>query len=356
MKLKIILSFAFVACFQFSQAQTKAEALATAQKLETIVSNGDAEALAAFFDLPAMMAILTEKSRAAKNEELMEGFSSRFSMKPFAQGVVNGTKTGRFQLLRHYEKDGKQHLLFRVLTGRGINYMDFHLTKNGDEIKGSDVKNYVAGDEMTTILAEMIDALVPEDVDPLDLMNVADTMIVMKQMMDRGEVRGVKEMFERLPQDLQGSKAMLIAYMEACKRISSKDYKAALEKFSRAYPNSPNAYLLLIDISALEKDYDKTLFAINKIDEIVEGDPILDYYRGNVYFLLQKNKESITCFEKVYAYDPELGMNMQALIAIYVKEEQVDKAKKIVETYKTSKGFDPVVLDLLNGKYPALKN
>jgi tetratricopeptide (TPR) repeat protein len=163
-------------------------------------------------------------------------------------------------------------------------------------------------------------------------------------------------MFERLPQDLQGSKAMLIAYMEACKRISSKDYKAALENFSRAYPNSPNAYLLLIDISALEKDYDKTLFAINKIDEIVEGDPILDYYRGNVYFLLQKNKESITCFEKVYAYDPELGMNMQALIAIYVKEEQVDKAKKIVETYKTSKGFDPVVLDLLNGKYPALKN
>jgi len=358
--LRFILSFVCIACFHFSQAQvkavTKAEAQATAQKLSDIVSAGDVNALAAFFDLPAMIGIITEKSRAAKNPELMEEFSERFSMNAFAQNLVTGSRTGSFQLLRNYEKESKQHLLFRMLTGKGINYLDFHLTRVGSEIKGSDVKNFIAGEEMTTILAEMIDALVPEDVDPLNLMNTTDTMIVMKQMMDRGEVKAVKEMYERLPPELQQSKAMLLGYMEACKRISVKDYKVALERFSQAYPNSPNAYLLMIDISTLEKDYDKTLCSIDKIDEIVGGDPVLDYYRGNVYFLLQKKEESRTSFEKVYAYDPDITMNIQALIATYVKEKELDKAKKIIETYKLSKAFDQKVLDLLNGRFPELLN
>ena len=346
----------FISCAPDRAKVSHEEAIAAAKKLEDYVKGGNVDGLAAFIDLPSFYSTLTTKSRVAKDPTLMKGFKSTFSMKAFAQKTIEGARQGSFLLLRQYEKDGRQRLLFRLMTATGITYQDYPLIKINNTIKADDVFSYTNGEDMTTTLADAIDVMVPEG-DLETGAKRADSLVRLKKLQERGDNQGIKDLYERLPVSMQETKGFLILYMEACKNTDRAAYKAAVERLSTLFPQIPSAYLLLIDISTEAKDYKKALFAIDKINEIIGagGDPYLDFFKGNIHNMMGKPAEAKAYFEKLYAFDPELRSNLGALITAYVTSNEIDKAKKLVDTYKTSKIFNQAELDLVYENYPVLK-
>jgi len=49
----------------------------------------------------------------------------------------------------------------------------------------------------------------------------------------------------------------------------------------------------------LREKYSKALNAIDSLDHIVGGDPLLNYYRGNIYSAMGQIDKSVVCFETV---------------------------------------------------------
>lgn len=361
--LRTILSFVFFTCILFSSCLTvapkvtKEEAIAAAKRLESVVESRNMEGFSSFFDKDAFCKILATKCRAVKDRKAMKGFKSGFSMMPLAKATIEFAQTGSYHFLRHYEKDGRHRVLFRIYGENGFAYQDFQLIKVNNTVKAEDMYSYSSGEDITTTVAEVMDVLLPEDFDTKDTGGrFRDTIVRIKKMKDKRDYEGIKESYERLPAEYQQIKGVLMVYIEACQNLDNSYYKAAMEKFAQLYPDAPNSYLLLLDAYILDQEYDKALVAIDKLDKFTGGDPFLNFYRGNLYKLKGEIAESKTYHEKAFAYDPGMLANMEALIMVYVEDKETDKAKKIIASYKASKSFKQKQLDYLELVYPHLFN
>ena len=349
--IRIAVLFVCFACVLFTSCGTDTatvsdeEALAAGKKLEAMIKSGDVEGITVFFDAPSFYGRIAVMSRAAQVPKVMNEFKSAKSITLYAKRVILAAKNGDFRYVRSSKYDEGQRLLFRVFSlAGGINYHEFFLEKVKTVVKIVNARNYEMGDVLTIALADHIDLI----------MQGNDKVTLFMKKKNEGDLESMKALYMQMPAEIQEKNGVLLAYIEACQRTSDSNYKAAAEKYFQLYPVSGGSCLLMIDVSIRAKEYDKALHAVDNLETIVGGDPFLNFVRGNIYLLMEDPAKSISYYEKVYAYDPELVMNMQALIAIYMKENETDKAKKVVETYKASKVFDQKVLDLLNGKFPAL--
>ena len=218
--IRTTLTFLFFSCILFQSCKadkgtvTKEEAAAAGLRLEAIVKSGNAEAAALFFDVPSMYEIVKKKIRNTK--DLKEDFDEPLLLLAFTQQIVKIAKTGSYQLLRSYEKDGRQRLLFRTMGNGDINYHDYQLTKVNNVVKAEDVLNYMTGEDVSTTYAATTDALA--DVSVKDD-RYADTIKLIRKMGAEGHYYNLKEVYERLPAELQRGRGLMTIYLEACRAI-----------------------------------------------------------------------------------------------------------------------------------------
>ncbi|MRG44934.1 hypothetical protein GFS24_07405 [Chitinophaga sp. SYP-B3965] len=349
-----LLIILFASCKAVPEKVTKEEALAAANRLEEMVLSRNPEGLAAFFEKDAFVKLVISKSRAAK-EENMKTFNITPALTNLAKTTIQAAENGSFRFLRQYEKDGQQHVLFRLTSEGGFNYMDFYLVKVKNTVKAEDLYSYSTGGTISTTLADAFDAMSPKGASSSDSKRMADSVLAMQAKRKRGDFEGVKEQFERLPAELQKDKGVMLFYIDACKNISDAEYKMSLEKFSESFPDAPNSYLMLIDAYIMAEEYDKVLAAVNKIDSLVGRDHYLDYFRGNVYRMMGKPAESKASYEKAYAKGADLADNVQSLLIAYMEDNETEKAEKVIAEYKTSKWFNQPTLDIVYASYPQLK-
>lgn len=338
----------FTSCKPVIGTVTDEEALAAGKRLEAIVKSGDSKAVTLFLDMPAMYEIFKKKSRNA--EAMKKEFADPLSLELFFRQYTDIAKNGSFMLLRSYNKNGRQHILFRSFMDGAINYQDFQLIKVNNKVKADDMLNYMTGEEISSTFATTADAL----------MNVnkkeryADTIIMIRKLYGEGQYYHLKEIYDRLPLSLQQARGIMSMNLQACSYISGEAFSVALNKAIALYPDSPVAYLCMMAAATQSKDYDKALFAINKIDEITGGDPYLDHYRAGLYWMMKKPAETIALLEKVNAYDPGFVINNRALLRAYTSVNEIDKAKKVIAAYKASKNFSQRDMDTFVQEFPQL--
>ncbi|MRG44933.1 tetratricopeptide repeat protein [Chitinophaga sp. SYP-B3965] len=348
--LRTIVWSAFFACvFSSCKVNTsyvisKEEAQATAKEMEVVIQQGSAEGLAAFFDMPSLFNVLAKKIRDPK---VMERTRAEYSIMPTMKVAMKSSEGGSGKLVRNYEKNGHRHLVFRFLNTGGITYMDFHLIKVGNVVKIEDMLGFETGEELTTALADGLNTIGVEDE------NVKQSRLI-KEMEGRRDNLGIKELFEQLPVAQQQHKWMLMPYVNACWNIGRpEDYKVAVEKWVKV---NPYGYLRMIGACIALKDYEQALLAVDKVNERIggEGDPYLDYYKGAIHWQMGNHAAAKPFYEKVAAYDPDLLDNLSALIAIYVQDQEIDKAKKLIAGYRASKVFSQEGWSLLQKSFPVL--
>ncbi len=336
---------------------TRAKALETAKAIENAMQQGDVAKVSNLFDLPSFYVIFEKKCKVAKNKAFLQGFKSTFSMRQMAVRLVDNTRGGSFRLLRAYEQEGKQHLLFRMVTeGGSLNYHDMQLTLVRDSVKVEDIYSYLTGELLTTSIANLMEVMAPPDIDVKTANSNVDSLVLLKQLLQRKDYEGVRQLYEKMGPAFRKSKGFQITYVKACEQISTDLYRTALENFAKSFPNDPNTHLLLLDAYFLAGDYDRTIYEVNKLNELLGGDPYLDFYRGNVLWANGKSSQSLACYEKVYRYDPSFTGNMCRLLEAYVKMNQADKAQKVFDTYKASSHFNQELAGRLMEQLPDLQN
>ena len=338
-----------------AQPITDHQALETAHRLETATNNGDFYSLSQFMCGDSMLANIRQKSQALKDPDhfasFRSGFMPGFSTGAFGKQVLTNIRNGNYRLLREYDSAGTKHLLFRLFGDGGLNYQDFILVRANDSIKASDVYTYSMDDWTSDELARLADII-------LQSSNANDDVQVIKNITDEAKKQdyaGVRASYEQLDKKYQHNRYVLKLYILACHHLDLGLYEKALIEYSTDYPEATSGYLSMLDLYYMQKQYDKALDVIDKLDKLVGGDPFLNYFRGNLYSLMDKKPESLACYEKVYRYDPSIKVNAIKLASLYAAAHQNDKAQTVITGYMKTSAYHPGDLNALYDQYPELR-
>jgi hypothetical protein len=336
---------------------SEAEALQTAQTIETSIKKGDPEFLSNFFDLTTLDNLIQEKSIAAKKSgEMFEGFKSTFSMSFFGKQMIANLQDGSYQLVRTYHTVN-QHLLFRAFGKSGVNYHDYILIKVNNIIKAADVHIYLAGEDMSTTLADLIDASIPLSSGMTEIPENVRMLLRLKDYKKNNNNNAIIQLYDSLNDDFKKNKAVQIIYISACKKIDlfSDRYKMALENYAAIFPDDASTPLFMIDFYFLTKNYDKALNAINKLDSFV-NDPFLNFFRANVYLAKGDKSQAKIYYDSVFEKYPTASYTIKNVVILHMNAGEKSIAKTDLETYKKTDGFKQQYVDDLYSMYPELKD
>jgi hypothetical protein len=297
----------------------------------------------------------TEK-KGKIDRDLLVGVQSALKKNNMGNQIIQATeKDGMYDLVKQYEKDNKQHLIFRLQASNGLNYHDFELTKFKGKVCIADMFLYLTGENLSKSVGDIIQNY--NNTNGTSSKQEAEVQKIrqVKNLLMEQKFTEAKSQFNSLPASLRSKKILQIMHLQICSELDSDTYMQALNKFESLYSKEPYMFLALIDSYILKKDYSKALKCIDKIDLLIDKDPFLDYYRALVYNLSQKSSDARIHLEKVYKNMPGFQGGALELMVNYLEADENEKARKIIESYKNNTTFNQEKLNAILERYPSFQ-
>jgi antitoxin component HigA of HigAB toxin-antitoxin module len=320
---------------------TTTEAKDFARQLQISIEKKDAT----FFDNAIDKETFLQKIGLNKAGKDAEGFKRGLSdkMKIGSQLISTMTKGSNYQLVKQYEKDKIQHLIFRLYDQGSLNYHDLELGKHDKEVKIDDLYVYTTGEllseTLNTLYNQMKSFMVSGQVNKDD--NWLAKVPQIRQKMNAGDYTGALRDFESLPEEIQKLKSLSLMHIMITSGLNDDAaYSAAINEYQKLFPNEPNMHLILIDGYIINKEYDKALESVNKLDERINKDPFLDFYR---YLISNLKEDKINAKKYIISLVnniPDFEDGMIELILTYKEDGETEKADSLIKSYKLHNTFD----------------
>ncbi len=261
------------------------------------------------------------------------------------------SRKATYQLVKQYEKDKKQHVLFRLYDDGSLNYHDIELIKSGSSVKIDDIFIYTSGEYLSeTIkgLFEQMKGIMDKGSNSFEKNTVITDLPRMRKLMNEGKYEEAVSIYESLPPDIRKLRAVQIIHVLISSGLDDTEkYSDAIEEYKKLYPDEPNMHLLLLDGYVLKKEYGKAMFSINEMDRMINKDPFLDYYRYLVYSHQQDDVNSKICIERLVKNMPDFEDGMLELIGTYLEEKNKIAADDWIKKFRLKSSFDQDRLDVL---------
>jgi tetratricopeptide (TPR) repeat protein len=333
----------FPSCKEKEQPVTKDDALAYAKKIDSAVANKDISFFATFINEEAFAKKIKAQGDMGSLSGLKEGLHKGLQNSELGKQIINNTRSeeGKYELVKHYEKGGKHHLIYR-LYGGGLNYHDYELIKENDRVSVADIFIYASGENFSKSMADFIVNMTREGASVKDV----QSMPAITALVNQGKFEEAKRKFDELPEVVKNQKLTQIYYVTLCAQLPDQgEYEKVVRKFEFRFRHEPAMHLMLIDAYVFRKEYDRALLAVNRIDSMIDKDPFLDYYRYIFYFNMDKKQEALAALEKLYKAMPEYGKGVLELIVNYLLARDFDKARPLVTYYRSKEDFDQDALE-----------
>lgn len=344
-----------VSCSEPEKPVTKEEAAKVATALTRAIARQDADRFNNLLDMDAIEKRIQDQAGSKVSRQLVARAMKPLRSGDYGKEIVRtvGTK-GTYELVKQYEKDNRQHLIFRLYNDQ-LNYHDFELIKKRDQVKIADMFVYTTGENISTTLAETL-RFADEHEEVADLPdNTLTNVQLMKKHVHEGNYELADSIFKTLPAVIREQKVYKIIYINIASELGNDKYLAALTKLQQEYPNAPNMYLLMIDAYILKKDYAAAQRSVNGLDSLINKDPFLDYYRALICKQGMDNVNKLAYLEKLHQNLPGFDAGTLELLFAYVEDEKWDKAVPLTLQYRKSKKANTEFLETLYLLYPTFK-
>ncbi len=348
------LSLLLFSCTAKEQPVTRVEALTLAKAIETSVLTGDEAFLNDLIDEKRFADRVVGKQKGSFARGVAEGIKKGLRNTKLGRDIIDAVeKNGSYQLVKAYEKDGQQHLIFRLYMDGALNYHDFLLAKNGKQVKAADVYIYLMGDWLSKNIGQFVGAF-DENASKAE-MEQLNSLKNIKMLSARGQHAEAKKEIEALPEKIRNQKLMQVMYMQVCADVDADAYSKAIEDYRVLFPNEPNMYLSMIDYYFSRRDYPQTLQCVNRLDSLIDKDPLLDYQRSLVYKTMGDDKKMGECLERLQKNMPAFISGTEELISYYLKTNALNQAIPLLEPYTKHKKASQPLISMWYSQYPALE-
>lgn len=116
----------------------------------------------------------------------------------------------------------------------------------------------------------------------------------------------VLEIYDTLPEVLQMDTVCRSLAVMAASASDEARYGELLRKFAKAGADDPSLMLHQLDFYVLKGQPERALECVDELNEFVGGDPFLNFYRGNLLYLLERYDESALRFRATVEYAPDI--------------------------------------------------
>lgn len=362
MNLKIVLPYTFLfyilfvlSCSEPEKPVTKEEAVRVAASLAETIGRRNASLLNKLLDAEAFENRIHQQSQFKLNRSMVAGAMKGIRGGEFGHQIVTSlSKKGTYELVKRYEKDKHQHLVFRLYDDQ-LNYHDYELIKKGKEVKIADIFIYTTGENLSTTLAQSLQYM--EESNAIDQVGKGELKKIelIKRHIKDNNYEKANKLFLQLPAVIRKQKLYKIIYIQIASGLETDQYLAALNQFQQEYPDAPNMYLLMIDAYFLKKDYPGALKCVNSLDSLINKDPFLDFYRALIYKESEDHTNKMVCLERLYQNLPRFGAGTLELINAYAEDKQWEKAVPLAKQYSKYKDADRETLESLYVLHPDFK-
>lgn len=331
------------------------------KKIEETLANGNTEFINSIYDVKEMGdRFLLKKTKSKKiksfNKSFYSGFSSSFDFGALIKSEIDNDAT--YQFLRLIEEDGDHYLLFR-LYGQGVNYHKHLLKKDSGNYKIIDTYIYITGEYLSdTFKSIYMGALLSQGIlsnssTNKSIMNDLMKMNEIKVFLNRGEVDKAKKAYESISSSSKEKKIFKLTGIRLAGEVSNEAYTKAITDYEKSFPNDISLYLISMDKLILNEEYDETIVVLDKLNAALNGDPFLDYMKGNVYLLKKDLEKAETLFKKVTNIYPDFMDAYDNLLSIYIEKDNLKEAISILNTFV--KDFElpkEILFETLKQNYP----
>lgn len=332
----VLISIAMSQC-SINGTVTKEDALNLAAKIEQSVKERDPSFLDNLQDTKALAQKVKYLLRSRQLSAFQENMILNLAKNTELGITINNTigECGTFNLLKQYTDNDVQHLLFRIKTHNGFSYCDLELVKINFQVKISDTYSYLKGETYSKTIASFIET--SSDLNESESQMTKNFSLIrsIQDLISSGNAVEAMELANQLPKRYKTTRWYRMREIDYdSKTKDTVAFFSNSETYLKDYPNAPEINMYMFDINILRKKYDEGLYAINKLDNYINKDPMLDYYRGIVYFLNDKNDSASFYFEKMYKAMPGFPVNYSPLIMVYMRQGRIKDAQKFVKIYK----------------------
>ena len=294
------------------------------------VELGRFESVRRQFDFVALAerAIEGMSLRPAVRHGLIEGMREG----DLTQQIFHTDGLGSYRFMKAEYKGGMIIVRFRVLhPENGLNYHDL-IVERGDrgEIRVVDMIPAASGELASSSLRRIWMAmLVREDRSLLDRIRGKDRawlddtegILRMTDFNRAGEYEKVLKEYDALPKSIREMKGMMLLAIGAAGAADDARYLALLNRYAALFAGDPSLELILIDKYILEESYEKALRGIDRLDQIVGGDPYLDTMRATVLYMMGDLERAKRAARRSTAREPDLAEGYDILAMIGLEEE-----------------------------------
>lgn len=341
-------------CSMPDKPVSKEEALKLAHRIEYSTANHDYSVLNNIFDEKELSRRISGEAGLFMSKTLIKGAIRGLKQDQYGKTVVDAMgKEGTYEMIKQYEKDKKQHILFRLSGDGGMNYHDYELVKREDAIKAADVFIYMSGENLSKTIA---DALQLDSRNmPKEDMEKINKIKTIKSLLAQGEYEKALKEYDELPDVVKKEKAYQMIHIRICSKVDNDRYIQALNEFRSLYPKDPYMYLLMVDAYFLQKNYSMALYSVNKLDSLIDKDPYQDYQRGMIYLQMKDTMQAQECFERLHANMPRLNKGTVGLMQLYLYTHHEDRAAHMIREARDSSYLSGQNLEVIYTYYPAMK-
>lgn len=347
--LPILLAIFLFACSGKEKPILEKEAREFAKQLQQSIEKKDGQFMDDAVDRDEIISRAGLKSNSGAREF---GAGIRKAANMGSKIVEALSKEGSYEMVKIYEKDSKQHMIFRLYSDGSINYHDMELKRKKGDIKIADIFVYTSGENLSVTIKGIYDQFAGI----IDKSNKTDSWISslpdIRKKINAGEYQEAYDIYMNIPEEGRKAKAFRIVKVEICSGLDDEKHQQAIDELLAAFPDEANMQLILMDAYFMRKEYDKVMGAINAVDKMINKDPFLDYYRYLCYNVMENPVKAKEHLLLVTANYPAFADAQLELAATYLEENNPDSAKMVIKNFRQRKSFPQSRMDDLLNAYP----
>ncbi|WP_298904281.1 hypothetical protein [uncultured Psychroserpens sp.] len=213
------------------------------------------------------------------------------AMTSFPNEIISEVENGSYYDFISYRYDLSSqtyYALFRMYSAEtGMNYHDYRIYKEGDEIQFSDMYVYLSGEHFTETLGRMMTITMPEKklFGLLESSENKESKELFRALLFNNKGNYVKayEIMDGLKSDMAKEKFLLIFKALIASHIDEEKYLKSLEELINVHRDDPTIALNKIDYHIYKEEYFEAIQVINQLQNETEDD-FLNYIKACVAF------------------------------------------------------------------------
>lgn len=328
-------------CGPRETALKREDALLFAKLIESSIRKGDGSVIDETIDKSTLIKKMNLEGKP-NADRFSEGIMKYVTIgKELASFLGDGD---RYEMIKCYEKGGRQHLLFRLFIDKevSVNYHDFELIKINGHTKIADMYIYITGENLSETIGNFYDIAYPESGSPS--LQGSENIYLVRRLYTQGQYPEAYAAWETLPDALKSSKPFMLIKINICAHLHDDKYLNALKEYEEKFPGEKNTSMLKMSGYFARRDYSKALEAVNTLDSQINKDPFLDYYRYMCYTITGDEANEHAALLRLVKNIPDFERGYRDLIFADFAMKNVEEADSLIKVYRT-KNFNQDLLD-----------